>query len=93
MAWVVLMKWIFDGMSRAQIITVIAIATALTLSRMETLPPFHFGDGVAFIILGAMLWWFLSPSRDKTAAHDHGDQSVFFRLGKALNGIVRRKGV
>lgn len=86
------MKWIFEGMSRAQIVVMVAIATGLTLSRRESLPPFHFGDAVAFAVIGLMLWWFLRPSRDNTAAHDQGDQSVFFRLGKALNGIVRRKG-
>jgi hypothetical protein len=61
--------------------------------RIIAHPP-QWGDYLMYALLGLLLWWLLSArGRDDTAHHEGTDQGIAFRLGKALNGIRRRKRV
>jgi len=79
----------FKNMSGPQLGATFAIAVALVIGGKESLPPFYFGDAVAMVLVGALAWWLLSVRGNKSTGHDDPHQSVFFRLGKALNGIRR----
>lgn len=79
----------FKGMSKAQLGAVFVIAAVSVIGGKESLPPFYLGDAVAMVLIGLVAWWLLSVRGDKATGHDEPHQSLFFRLGKALNGIRR----
>ena len=79
----------FKGMSKAQLGACFVIAVVSVVGSKEALPPFYLGDAIAMVLIGAMAWWLLSVRGDKPTGHDEPHQSVFFRLGKALNGVRR----
>jgi hypothetical protein len=62
-----------------------AISAALYFSRNEA-PPLYPLDIAAFAVIGAMLWWFFTPSRasalDDASGHQQPRESFAFRLGK-----------
>jgi hypothetical protein len=73
------------------VFAMIAVATAGYLSRNE-LPPVDWRDGVAMIILIALLVWCFRPRRIRPVgyaeSHERTRQSIAFRLGKKLNHIL-----
>lgn len=75
------------GLSPGELGGAFAVSTVIVISR-NGLPPIYFGDIVAIVILGLMLWWF-STAGNKARGHEGASQGIAFRLGKLLNHIRR----
>ena len=71
-----------------------AIALAFSLYNNPLKRPLEWGDFLMFGLLGLLLFWLLRRRSDGDAAgEDRTDQSLAFRLGKALNRVRRSKSV
>lgn len=81
-----------QNLPRGYVVGAFTIAFVSYLSRHE-LPPMDWRDYVAFAIFGLLIWWCFSPRRDASLmsadAHEQARQGIAFRLGKALNGVLR----
>lgn len=71
-----------------------AVASGLAIYNNPMSRPLEWGDYLMFALVGLLLIWLLSHrERGQASAEQGTDQSFAFRLGKALNGVRRRKGV
>lgn len=78
------------GLTPGQFGAALAVGLVVVAARGAA-PAFYFGDAIALAILALMLWWFSTAGR-KPAGHEQADEGVPFRIGKALNRILRRHG-
>lgn len=73
---------------------IVGIAVAMALSRAGNMA-LGWMDYAAFAVFGLLVWWCLTPGRDRTA-HDDTSNSVALRLGKFCKralGRTKRRGI
>lgn len=81
-------------MSFGTLVGFAAIFVIMKIAQGEPFPSFYSWDFVALLAFIGFMYWLLRERRtgSDAAHHEQSSQSVAFRLGKALNRVLFRKG-